>query len=91
MSAYIATLKKQIEHSICLSAKSKRGTLQERLIVWFENLPPESRRRPFSMYEFENALLSQGRHISNVLLQLGWHRKRIWSNQRYCRYWLPPS
>jgi hypothetical protein len=54
-------------------------------------LPEFTRNRPFSMSEFEAVLKSQGKHISPVLLELGWQRKRIWSTTgHYHRYWIPP-
>jgi len=44
------------------------------------------------MQEFESALGTQGKHISAVLLSLGWRRKRQWNDiRRYRRYWLPPA
>lgn len=73
------------------SGAARRHNLETRFLVWYSNLPPESQHRPFSMREIETALNSQGRHISAVLVQLGWERKRVWSAQRYCRYWTPPT
>jgi hypothetical protein len=88
MSAYIEELRRQTGGN---SAQShKQQTLEGRFLAWYGNLLPEAQHRPFAMREIETALNSQGRHISAVLVQLGWQRKRVWSAQRYCRYWLPP-
>jgi len=39
------------------------------------------------MSEFEEALKTQNKWISPVLLELGWQRKRIWSTSgQYHRY-----
>ena len=87
MSAYINQLK-QLERSNYQPALS----LRQKITDWYNNLPEVSRDRAFAMSEIEDAVKSQGRYISAVLLQLGWQRKRKWSTQgRYFRYWLPPG
>jgi hypothetical protein len=48
-------------------------SLRQRFLNWYHSLPEFTRNRPFSMSEFEAALKSQGKHISPVLLELGWH------------------
>lgn len=87
--AYIQGLRAQTGGK-CAPLAAKPNTLEKRFLAWFRNLPPASQSRPFTMSEIETALNTQGRHISAVLIQLGWQRKRVWSAQRYCRYWLPP-
>lgn len=89
MSAYIQQLRRQ--HASPVVESSKTRTLEARFSAWYNNLPPEGRQRPFTMREIEVAINSQGRHISAVLVQLGWRRQRVWSAQRYCRYWVPPA
>lgn len=89
MSAYIEALRRRTGGNS--TQLHKQQTLEGRFLAWFNDLPPESQHRPFSMREIEAALNSQGRHISAVLVQLGWQRKRVWSAQRYCRYWIPPA
>lgn len=87
MHAYIAELRRTISQTAC---PTKRPSLEKRFRGWFDSLPAEMKNRPFSMHEFEEAMGSHGRYISAVLVQLGWRRMRVWSAQRYCRYWIPP-
>lgn len=84
-SAYIEALKQRTSSA---TAAPSLG-LRDRFIRWHNSLPPVSRDRPFSMSEIEAALGTQGRHISAVLCELGWKRKRVWSGQHYYRYWTP--
>jgi len=66
-------------------------SLRQKILDWYSNLPEVSRNRAFSMQEIEDAVNSQGRYISSVLLELGWQRKRKWSTSgQYFRYWVPP-
>jgi hypothetical protein len=88
MSSYIRSLKREM----AASQSQQRHDLRTRLADWLSSLPPVVRDRPFSMQEFEAAVGTQGKYISAVLLSLGWHRKRQWSNTgRYHRYWVPPN
>jgi len=66
MSAYINQLK-QLNRSNYQPTLS----LRKKIIDWHRNLPEVSRSRPFSMQEIEDAVNSQGRYISAVLLELG--------------------
>jgi hypothetical protein len=64
--------------------------LRARFLAWHNSLPEVSRCRPFSMLEIEQALKSQGRYLSPILLREGWQRKRKWNSKgQYHRYWLP--
>jgi hypothetical protein len=88
MSYYIAELKKRTE---ARSRPAQPLSLRQRFLNWYQSLPEFTRNRPLSMSEFEVVLRSQGKHISPMLLELGWQRKRIWSTSgRYHRYWVPP-
>lgn len=88
-SAYLRSLEKQLPPP---ASKPKVPPLEARFLEWFDSLPEFTRRRPFTMVELELALRTQGRHISRVLVSLGWVRKRKWdSKQHYHRYWLPPG
>jgi hypothetical protein len=70
---------------------SRPSSLRDRFTVWYGSLPAVSRERRFSMTEIAEALKTQGRYISPVLLELGWRRKRVWSTTgQYHRYWEPP-
>ena len=87
MSAYIKKLKQQQYYSY-----QPQISLHQKIMDWHRNLPEVSRSRAFSMQEIEDAVNSQGRYISAVLLELGWQRKRKWSTHgQYFRYWLPPA
>jgi hypothetical protein len=88
MIAYIAELNKQIAAQ---APPHQPLSLRQRFLDWYCSLPEFARNRRFAMSELEVALKSQGKHISPVLLELGWQRKRIWSmGGQYHRYWLPP-
>lgn len=73
-------------------AEPHRPDLRQRFVDWHSALPEVTRHRPFAMAEFENALLTQGKYLSPILLKLGWQRRRKWSSRgQYYRYWMPPS
>ena len=90
MPAYVRGL---IESTAAAHPPSPRSTLRDRFVAWYADLPPIAREGPFSMLEFERALHTQGRHLSPVLLEQGWTRKRRWASGggQYNRYWVPPT
>lgn len=86
MSAYIKALQATASP---VAAPPQPTSLRARFLVWYDNLPPVSKHRPFAMQEFEQALNTQGRFLSPILLTLGWERKRKWSTSgQYHRYWI---
>lgn len=88
MITYIAELNRQIAAQ---SPPAPQLSLRQRFLDWYRSLPEFTRHRRFAMSDFEVALKSQGKHISPVLLDLGWQRKRIWTTTgQYHRYWVPP-
>lgn len=90
-SAYIRALHRNIAATPCHSELSK-SELRQRFLGWYDSLPEISRNRPFAMTELEQALGTQGRYISPILLSLGWERRRQWSCRgQYLRYWQPPE
>ena len=90
-SAYISGLRRSIEQEPSAQTAA-RPNLRERFLMWFENLPEISRHRPYSMIELEEALGTQGKYLSPILLNLGWQRRRKWASKtQYLRYWVPPS
>lgn len=90
-SAYITALQRETATRACRDALSKSG-LRQRFLGWYDSLPEISRKRPFAMSELEQALGTQGKYISPVLLSLGWERRRQWSSRgQYLRYWQPPD
>lgn len=89
MSAYLRSLEKLLPPP---ATKPRVSPLEARFLEWFTTLPEFTRNRPFSMQEFEQALGTQGRFLSPVLLRLGWRRQRRWSSRgQFHRYWLLPS
>lgn len=91
MSAYIRECNRYIAEYEARIRTPAAG-LQDRFVRWYTSLPPVARDRRFSMGEFESALGRPGRFISPVLVQLGWQRRRAWSNKsHYLRYWIPPE
>lgn len=91
MVAYIEELKRYAA-AHAQKVPPKKQNLRERFLDWYQGLPQFVRHRPFSMSEFETALKTQGKHLSPVLLELGWRRKRIWSTTgRYHRFWEAPD
>lgn len=76
----------------CDTAPLGKLDLRQRFLNWMDSLPEISRYRFFSMLELEDALGTQGKYLSPVLLNLGWSRKRKWTGSRhYLRYWVPPA
>jgi hypothetical protein len=89
-SAYVQELNRQMIAS--QSPQAQPLSLRDRFLNWYRGLPEFTRDRKFSMSEIEVALKAQGKHISPVLLELGWRRKRMWSTTgQYHRYWQPPQ
>ena len=90
-TAYIATLNREMRG--CEDqAPSAAPDLLQQFLDWYINLPEITRQRPFAMVELEQALSTQGKYLSPVLLSLGWQRRRKWISQgQYPRYWVPPE
>ena len=88
-SAYISQLNRELRESV---DQPQPIGLRRRFIDWYAALPEISRDRAFAMAEIESALQTQGRHLSPIMLSLGWQRQRKWSSrQQYLRYWVPPG
>lgn len=88
-SAYISGLNRELDEATP-EAQLYKPDLKQRFLDWFDSVPEISRYRPYSMVELEQALGTQGRYISPVLISLGWVRRRRWSgNGAYLRYWVP--
>lgn len=89
-SAFIARLNREmlVEAS---HPQPELPSLMQRFIDWYADLPEITRQRPFAMIELERALGTQGRHLSPILLSLGWQRRRKWTGTgQYPRFWVPP-
>ena len=70
-------------------AAQAHSSLHARFLAWHNGLPEVSRVRPFSMIEIEQALNTQGKYLSPILLSEGWQRKRKWNSKgQYHRYWV---
>ena len=90
-TAYINELNKDL-HEEAAQAPVAKNDLRPRFLDWHISLPEIARHRPFAMVELEQALGTQGKYLSQVLLSLGWQRKRRWNSRgQYPRYWVPPS
>lgn len=88
-TAFISSLKRDLRET---EDQPQPFDLRGRFIDWYAALPEIGRHRAFAMVELESALQTQGRHLSPIMLSLGWQRKRKWaSRQQYLRYWLPPG
>lgn len=85
-SAYITML----NQGLAQQATSKQQAppyLHTRFIEWNKGLPEIARNRPFAMIELEQALCTQGKYLSPILLSLEWQRKRKWNGDgQYPRY-----
>ncbi len=89
-SAYIRSLQRSLDAETAPQQLSKPD-LKQRFIEWFAGVPEISRTRHWSMQEFEQALDTQGRFLSPILVGLGWERRRKWSTRgQNPRYWVPP-
>ena len=90
-TAYIAALNRETRGEDERS-QSAQPDLRQRFLDWHASLPEIARHRPFAMVEVEQALGTQGKYLSPVLLSLGWQRRRKWTSQaQYPRYWVPPG
>ena len=90
-SAYIASLNRDLEQTAA-AVSVPAPNLRQRFIDWHGGLPEIARHRAFAMAEIEQALGTQGKHLSPIMLGLGWVRRRQWSTSaQYSRYWVPPA
>jgi hypothetical protein len=88
-TAYIAALNRELAAEA--APQLSKPDLRTRFVDWLDSVPEISRLRPYSMVELEEALGTQGKYLSPILLSLGWSRKRKWSSRgQYHRYWVPP-
>lgn len=91
-SAYIRSLQRTLDTLEPVFEPSKKSDLEARLVSWLDSQPEISRRRPYAMSELEQALGTQGRYLSAILLRHGWERRRKWTGKaQYLRYWVPPT
>ena len=92
-SAYIRSLQRSLEADAEAELEQlSKPDLEQRFLDWFGHIPEVSRNRPYSMVELEQALGTQGRFLSPILVSLGWERRRKWSNTgANPRYWVPPA
>lgn len=90
-SAYITKLQRE-QQAEAANESPAAPVLRERFLDWYAAVPEIARQRAFAMGEFEQALGTQGRYLSPILLSLGWRRKRRWTGAgQYNRYWVPPG
>lgn len=90
LSDWAVNLKSAQRKNQQTEASQPHSVLRARFLAWYEGLPEVSRCRPYAMIEIEQALNTQGRYLSPILLAEGWQRKRKWSSEgQYHRYWVP--
>ena len=91
MLAYLADLNRiKLEAEQKVSIAQPHSNLHARFLAWYNSLPEIARCRPFAMLEIEQALKTQGKYISPILLSEGWQRRRKWNLKgQYPRYWVP--
>lgn len=88
LTRWAADLKKP--QSKVQSEVDTNSTLRARFLAWYNGLPDVSKNRAFAMIEIEQALKTQGKYLSPILLSEGWQRKRKWNSKgQYHRYWVP--
>lgn len=75
---------------------AKKGTIEQELSSWWEQLP-ECQRQEYYTMEFFLDLISviYGRRRSSAkvgssLFSIGFRKKRIWSSGPVSRIWVPP-
>lgn len=73
-------------------AAQPHSSLRARFLAWHNSLPDVSKSRAFAMIEIEQALKTQGKYLSPIMLSEGWQRKRKWNSKgQYHRFWVPGS
>lgn len=91
-SAYVKSLQRALNADEPPAALSKKSDLEVHFLDWMNSQPEISRIRPYAMTELENALGTQGRYLSAILIRHGWARRRKWTGKtQYLRYWVPPG
>lgn len=91
MSAYVRALNREMEQTAAVSSVPKLD-LRQRFVDWHGGLPDVAKQRPFAMAEIGQAMGTQGKYLSPIMLRLGWSRHRRWTaDGPYSRYWLPPA
>lgn len=98
--AYIATLKRQTAERLAqrdaaaaAQISDPRAELRARLTAWYDALPPDARPPGgFLLETVRKAVHATPQALGVALDELGWSRKRIWSNTGpFRRYWFPPG
>ncbi len=98
--AYIAGLKRQAaerwaqrDAAAAATINDPRAELRGRLTAWYDALPPDARPPGgFLIEDVRKAVHATPQALGLALWELGWSRKRVWSNTGpFRRYWFPPE
>lgn len=70
-----------------------RAELRTRLVDWYDALPPDARPPGgFLLEDIRKAVHATPQALGLALAELGFSRKRVWSNTGpFRRYWFPPE
>lgn len=80
--------RRRAERAAEQAAIPKPPSLKERLEAWYTGLPDDDKRRVYTMREFRAIFDETPQKIGAALFELGWTRKRLWSDDRpTARYW----
>ncbi len=100
LDPYIAALRRrnadrraQREAELAAKYVDPRAALRARITAWLNTLPPDTRPpNGFTMDDLVRAHRATPQALGLALAELGWSRRRIWSNTGpFRRYWSPPS
>ena len=90
-SAYINKLIRQTDeaNAKCAALAAERNKpLTVKIREWWTALSIEQRYRPYSMDELVKIFNAAPGRIGLALAELGWLRRRAWTEINYKRYWI---
>lgn len=93
-SAYIENLKRLSDEANAVSAAiatENSRPLVIKIEEWWNTLSPDERCRISSMEELVDVFNVAPGRIGLALAELGWHRRRVWTETNYKRYWVAPK
>ena len=91
MSAYIAQLRRESKIYNAASAAiaaERNKPLAIKVREWWGRLSDEEKYRPYSMEELAKIFNVAPGRIGLGLAELGWIRRRMWTETNYKRYWV---
>jgi hypothetical protein len=95
LSTHVEKLRQRRTEASAVREKSKKGTIEEELLVWWRS---QDRKEEFYLMSFFQELVHgfYGRRrsagaIGVALYAAGFRRKRLWSDGPAIRIWVPPK